>query len=295
VHGGDVVTAIVLNGLFVGLVYGLLALGLVVVYRGSRVINFAHGEIGMISAFVYTELRAGRHGLADHGIVVPLLVAVALGAGLAALIELVVARPLRDAPPVRAMVATFGIGSLLILYSLDRWGVSARAATPLVAGDGIRVAGLTISPSQLLILGAAAGLCAVLGVLYRYTSFGLRMRVIALDPYAAGLVGINVNRTSTAIWALAGAIAALSGILLAPTVALTPFFMTVLIVPVLAAALVGGLTSVLGAFAAGIGLGVAQSVLAFKIPTAGITEITLAGFILVMLLFRPTGLARSAY
>ena len=288
-------TAILLNGFFVGLVYGLLALGLVVVYRGSRVINFAHGEIGMIGAFVYAELRTGANGTADHGVVIPLVVGIAIGAAIAALTELFVARPLRDAPPVRAMVGTFAVGSLLLLYAIDRWGTTARSTKPLVQGEGVRLAGLTISTSQLLILAASVILCGLLAALYRFTSFGLRMRTIALDPYAAGLIGIDVNRTSTAIWALAGAIAALSGILLAPTVALMPFFMTILIVPVLTAALVGGLTSILGAFAAGIGLGVAQSVLAYKVPTAGITEITLAGFILVMLLFRPAGLARSTY
>lgn len=288
-------TPIVLNGLFVGLIYGLLAAGLVIVYRGSRIVNFAHGEIGMIGAFVYTELRTGSHGLDDRGMWFPLIGGALVAAALGAFTEVVVARPLRDAPPVRAMVATFAVGSLLLLFAIDRWGISPRAAKPLLTGDGVRLFGLTISPTQLLILGTSVALCGLLGALYRYTNFGLRLRATALDPYAAGLVGIDVNRTSTATWALAGGIAGLSGILVSATVAFVPFFMSLLIVPVLAAALVGGMTSLYGAFGAAVVLGVVQGVLSFKVPVPGITELTLAAFILVILLIRPTGLVRSAY
>src|SRR4029453_4468011 len=112
----------------------------------------------------------------------------------------------------------------------------------------------------------SAAVLAALWVLYTFTSFGLRLRATALDPMAAGLVGVNPNTTSVVTWALAGGLAGLSGILIAPTVAFSVFFMTSLLLRSVAAALVGGLTSIGGAFAAGIILGVAEGVIGYAFP-----------------------------
>src|SRR2546423_4322267 len=103
-------STVVLNGFFVGLVYGLLGVGLVVVYRGSRVVNFAYGETGMLGAFVFADLRFGhgQAGLAhDHGLWLALPIAVAASAALGALTELLVVRPMRNAPRIRPLVGTF--------------------------------------------------------------------------------------------------------------------------------------------------------------------------------------------
>ena len=107
---------------------------------------------------------------------------------------------------------------------------------------------------------------AGLWALQRFTSFGLRLRATALDPMAAGLVGVNTNTTSMATWALAGGLAGLSGILIAPSVAFSVFFMTSLLLRSVAAALVGGLTSISGAVIAGICLGVAEGVIGYVMP-----------------------------
>jgi len=138
-------------------------------------------------------------------------------------------------------------------------------------------------------------LLAGLGALYRFGSFGLRLRATALDPFAAGMVGVNTELTSVATWALAGGLAGLSGILIAPAVSFSVFFMSTLLLRSVAAALVGGLTSVSGAFAAGIALGVAEGVIGYVSPVKGIVEVGLAGFVIVLLLVRPSGLVRSAY
>ena len=290
-------STVVVNGLFVGIVYGLLGVGLVVV---CRVINFAYGETGMIGAFVFAELRGGllanrQLGSADHGLLVPLLAAVAVGAAVGAGTELAVVRPLRNASRLQVMVGTLAVDSLLLVIAVQRWGSGVQFTNPLIGGKGVRIAGLSIEPQQLLIAGCAAVTLLGLWALYRFTSFGLRLRASAVDPLAAGLVGVNINLTSMATWALAGALATVSAILIAPLGAFTTSFMISYMVRGLAAALVGGLTSIWGAFAAGILLGVGEGVVTFKSPITGVTDLAIAALILILMVVRPSGLVRTAY
>lgn len=282
---------VVVNGIFTGLVYGLLAVGLVVVYRGTRIINFAYGETGMIGAFVFSELWVSS-GLP---LVLALVLGVLVSAAVGALTEVVLVRPLRGQPPLTAMVGTLAVASLILTFASRRYGVNPRFLPPLADGDGVRVLGQDIRPGQLVILVVVLGVIAGLTALHRWTSFGLRLRATAVDPLAAGLVGVDTDRTSLATWALAGGLAGLSAIVIAPSVAFGVFFMTTLLLRSVAAALVGGLTSIGGAFAAGIVLGVAEGVIGYLSPVTGIVEVLLAGFVIILLLVRPSGLVRSAY
>lgn len=284
-------TTVVLNGAFTGLVYGLLAVGLVVVYRGTRIVNFAYGETGMIGAFVFSELWV------DGGVVLglALLLGVAASAGVGALTEVVLVRPLRGQPPLTAMVGTLAVASLILTFASRRYGVNPRFLPPLAEGSGISVLGQTIRPGQLVIAGSVLIILAGLAALYRFTSFGLRLRATAVDPLAAGLVGVDTDRTSLATWALAGGLAGLSAIVIAPSVAFGVFFMTTLLLRSVAAALVGGLTSLPGAFLAGVGFGIGEGVIGYVSPVTGLVEVLLAGFVIILLLVRPSGLVRSAY
>lgn len=282
---------VVVNGFFVGLVFALLAAGLVVIYRGTRVINFAYGETGMLAAFVFADLWNQHH----LPLWVSLMVGLGLAAGIGALTEIFVARPLRHQPPLVTMVGTLAVASLLLVFATRRWGLNPQYLPPLIEGSGVQVAGLMIQPQQMIILGVVVLVLGGVGAMYRYTSFGLRLRATALDRDAASQVGINTDLVATATWALGGAVAGLSAIVIAPMMSFHVFFMTLLAVRGIAAALVGGLTSIWGACAAGVLLGVVTSVLNFQVPTAGITELALAGFIIALLLVRPAGLVRSAY
>jgi branched-chain amino acid transport system permease protein len=291
-------STVVLNGLFVGLVYGLLAVGLVVVYRTSRIINFAYGETGMLATFAYFDLRLGTNTSTftrDHGIAVALPAALLLGAAVGVAMELLIARPLRGNPTLNGMVGTIAAGLLFITFAVHRWGIEVRPTKPLVEGAGVRFLGLNVSPSQLLIGACTALILGGLAALYRFTSLGLRLRATALNPYAAALSGINTNATSMVTWAMAGALSALSGVLIAPLVAVNVFFMTLLTLRAFAAALVGGLTSIWGGFVAGVLLGVAESVVAYKSPVAGITDAVVAMGMIVLVMARPGGLVRADY
>jgi branched-chain amino acid transport system permease protein len=219
------------------------------------------------------------------------MVAAALGAAT----EFFVARPLRSAPRVQVLVGTLAVGAFLFAFAVDHWGTDARFIKPIVAGEGVKLGSIQVSPGQLLILAVVVVVLALLAAIYRFTPFGLRMRATALDPYAAGLIGVNVNATSMATWALAGGLAGLSAILIAPLGAFNVTFMITLTVRGLAATLLGGLTSLMGAFTAGILLGVAEAVIAFKSPVSGVTDLVIACSVLAVLFVRPTGLFRSAY
>lgn len=282
---------VLLDGFFVGLVYGLLGVGLVLIYQGSRVINFAYPETGMIGAFVFAELWVDN----DVTAVLALPVAIGIATLLGGATEYLIARPLRDRPRLTVMVATFAVSSLLLAFAGRRWGLNPRFMEPLLEGSGVRLAGLSIRPVQLLILVVTLLLLVGLWGLYRYTAFGLRLRATAIDPFAAGLSGVNTDRTSLAIWSLAGTVAGISAILVAPLVSFHVFFMTGLFIRGIAAALVGGLTSVWGAFAAGVLLGVAEGVIAFTTPISGVIELSISAFVILLLLLRPSGLVRSAY
>jgi branched-chain amino acid transport system permease protein len=294
-------SSVIVSGFFVGLVYGLLGVGLVTVYRGSRVVNFASGETGMVAAMIFADLRFGRGGsfgggTVDHGLLVALPAAILVAAIIGAGTELVIARPLRSAPRVQVLVGTLAVGALLFALAVDRWGTAARVIRPLVDGAGVRIGGVLVSPQQLLILVTSVVVLTALALVYRLTPFGLRMRATALDPYVAGLLGVNVNMTSMATWAIAGAFAGLSAILIAPLGgAFSVSFMVGLTVRGLAAALVGGLSSISGAFSAGVVLGIAEAVITFKSPISGITDVIVAGLVLLLLSVRPTGLMRSAF
>lgn len=281
----------ILNGAFVGMIYGIFAVGLVVVYRATRVVNFAHGETGMLGAFVFAELWADN----GHPLILALVAGVVVSAGLGAATEWLVVRPLRDQPRVTLLVATFGLAGLLLVFASRRYGVQPRFIDPIIEGEGPRIAGLTIKPIQLLILATAVAVLAGLTFLYNRTSFGLRMRATAIDAYAAGQIGINTTSVSLASWTLAGALAGISAILISSLVVFHVFFMTALLVRGLAAALLGGLTNIYGAFGAGVLLGVAEGALGYTVSTPGLVEVTIAGLIIVVLLVRPTGLLRTEY
>lgn len=288
---------ILVSGFFVGLVYAILGVGLVVVYRGSRVVNFAHGETGMLAAFVFTELRLGRAASPqspDTGIVLTLLGAIVVAALLGLATERLVVRPLRGAPAVSTLVATLAVGALILTFASRRWGINLQYTKPLVEGAGVSIGGLQVLPQQLLILAVAPVVVGGLWILYRFTPFGLRLRAVALDHYAAGLIGVDVDRTSTGTWMIGGVLAGVSAILIAPLVTFNVFFMTALMVRGLAAALVGGLTSVTGAVVAGISIGILEAVVTFKSPVSGLTDALLALFMLVLLLLRPGGIVRAA-
>lgn len=282
---------VIVNGLIVGCIYGIFALGLTLVYKGSRVVNFAQGDFGMIGAYVLFELYAKHHLPVGVGVAAALATAVALGV----VTELLVIRHLAERPPVVAFVATLGVGGFLQLLAQDLFNPGLQYFPPLVRGAGVRVAGLFISPSQILIVAVVVVVTIATFVVYRRTSVGLEVRAVAQNPSGATLLGVNARAVSTVTWGVGGLLSGLAAILIAPLVTFQLFFMFFLLARALAAALLGGLTSLAGALIAGLVLGVAEAAITRYTQIAGGVEIGVFVLVLALLVARPRGLFGAEY
>lgn len=282
---------VLLNGVIVGSIYGVFALGLTIIYKGSRVVNFAHGEFGMVGAYVLFELYAQRHWPVGVGVALALATAVAL----ALATQLAVVRPLVRTSPVVAFVATLGVGGFLQLAAQDVFDPSLQFFPPLVTGTGVRAGGLLISASQLLAFGTAAIVTAAVYVLYQRTPAGLRMRAVAQNPGGATLLGVDAEAVSTLTWAIGGLLSGIAAVLIAPLVTFQVYFMFFLLARALAASMLGGLTSLAGAFVGGIALGVAEAMVTRYTTLSGGVEVGLFAFVLLLLLLRPRGLFGAEY
>lgn len=278
-------------GLVEGTIFGLFALAISLVYRGARTLNFALGEIGTLGLYVSWWLTV------DHGL------AWGIGAGgaviasglVGAAFERVVVRRAAAQGPATVAVATVGLLTLLLSLELQVFGQSPRPVRPPVEGLGIQLAGVVVSPNQLIGMGVAAAVAAGLALYLRRTDFGLGVLAAAHDPDGVRLVGVPVARVGTFVWAVAGALAALAALFVAPTVGvLTPgFASTHLFTVALAAAVVGGLGSLPGAFVGGLAVGVAKAGILRILASStlpGKEYLVYLGLVLALLVARPRGL-----
>jgi len=282
------------SGLANGGVYALLAVGIVLVYKGSRVLNFAQGEMGTFGLFVAFWLISER----DVPWVVGALAAIVAVAAIGFLFERVVVRSMGDAPRLTVAVATIGLLLLLFALELKIFGPSPRILEPPISGLGVQVASFYVSPTQILALLTAIGLGVALAVFLKRTDFGLGVLAASQDPSATRLVGIRVGRVSAFTWALAGGISALAALLIAPTIGVfAAGFMTGLFVRGLAGALLGGLTSLPGAFVGGVAVGVIEALVGQRFVQStfpGIQSVAVMIVIVLVLLVRPFGLFGKA-
>jgi len=277
-------------GLVYGGIYGLLAVGIVLVYRGSRVLNFAQGEVGTVGLFVAYFL------ITEKGLPwwVGALGAVGTAVAIGLLFERFIVRPMVSATRLAVAVATVGLLLFLLAVEFRFAGESPRSVRGPIAGDGTSIAGVVVSPTQMLSLAVTLGVGFGLSVLLRRTDFGLGVLAAADDPTAVRLVGVRLSRVSAFTWGAGAAVSALAVLLIEPTIGVfTPGFASELFVKGLAAALVGGLTSLTGAFAGGLIVGLVEIQVGSLTLTSGVPGVpTLAIFALILgvLLLRPSGL-----
>ncbi|MGH9277538.1 MAG: ABC transporter permease [Acidimicrobiales bacterium] len=243
-----------LLGLGAGAVYASLGLGLVMVYRVSRVVNVAQGAMASVSAYLFLDLRD------DLAFGPALALALVAAAALGLVVYAAVFRPLHRAPALSRVVASVGVMITLQAAIVLRFGSSNRSVAPILPAEPISLFGVGVPRDRLILAGLAVAAGAVLWALGRFTRVGLATRAVADDPDAAALLGWSPTRMAALTWAVAGVLAGLAGILAAPISSLNPTTYSLLVVPALGAALVGGLSSFGGTVAAGLALGMAQSV-----------------------------------
>ena len=279
-------------GLSLGGVFALAALGIVLIYRVTGVLNFAHGAMGMFSTFVAWGAVYRWH----QPVWLAVLLALGFAAALGLFLQFAVFRPLAGRPAVVKAVVTIGI--LLVLQSLASlfWGnTQYHEPIRVVSGRSMLIARVPVGPDQVLIVAAALVLATGIAAFLTYTRFGIAMRAVSDDPMAAGLWGVPVWLVGAVSWALGSVLAAIAGILITPFINLDTVSLTLLILDALAAALIGGLASLPLTVAGGFLLGLAESYpsIWFK-NSLGFPKLVAIAVILAVLLVRaPKGLLQA--
>lgn len=277
---------LVLVGVALGSLYSLAALGIVLIYRTTGVLNFAHGAIAMFTAFVAYQFGVVDGWPAPIAVVLALIFAAAFGW----MMERFTLRPLRERPVLTRVIVT--LGWLLVLQSVAGLlfgDTSYHIPLQLFPQEGVRIAQLTLGYNQLANIVIAGILAVGLGIFLKRSALGVAMRATSENPPAARLLGIDVNRVSAMAWIIGALLAGITGLLLAPLTTLNTTDLTIIVIEALGAALIGGLTSLGWTFAGGILLGVAQSLLtlhALNLPNGAKDVLTFAVILVVLLLRR---------
>lgn len=251
----DDILRFALLGLGLGALYALTAQGIVLIYRGSGVLNFAHGAIGMTAAYLQWELTA------NHGVPYwTALVAAVLTAGLlGVLTHLLVMRPLRRASSLARLVGTLAVFILLTAVAVKRYGDSVQLVAGKLPSGLVKIGGVTVSEDRFWLLGIAVVITPALHLLYRRTMFGLGTTAVAENQSVASALGWSSDVIAAANWGIGSALAGLTGILIVPVIGLSVNGLTTLLLSALAAALVGRFSSFPVTLAGGLAVGVVQS------------------------------------
>ena len=291
------------NGVTTGALYALVALGFSMVYGVLKLLNFAHGDLYMVGAYIGFFVIQWFGGAQHLSIAVPLLLvimfvlAAGLVGGLGVAIERFAYRPLRDAPRIAPLITAIGVSFFLESSALLLFGAQYRVyntADFISLSSGIQIGSVTIDSVQILVLVLGVVLMAGLQLLVNRTRLGRQVRAVAADREAAEMLGINVNFVITATFFLGSALAGVAGImggLLFNQVTSTIGFIAGL--KAFTAAVVGGIGSIPGAMLGGLFIGVAESFVTGYISST-YSNLIVFGILIVVMLLRPSGLLGRA-
>jgi branched-chain amino acid transport system permease protein len=278
-----------LGGIAIGMIYAAIALSLVLIWRGTRVLNYSQGGMAMFTTYV-AWLVIRHTGSYWAGFVL----ALASGLVLGAILERTVVRPTVGKSPLNSVIVTIGL--LIFLEGLAGiiYGGQYRSFPAAYSVTGLKIGkfALGISSSDLFTGAAVLAAALALALVFRYTAVGLRLRATAFSPTVARLLGVRIGRVLTLGWALAGLFGALAGVLVTPSTFLYPNSMDSIFVLGFTAAVIGGLDSPVGAVVGGVLLGVALSYAGGYLGSQLVLIYGLAALGLVLMI-RPSGLFSS--
>jgi branched-chain amino acid transport system permease protein len=282
---------ITLSGLVEGMIYAAFALALVLIWRSTRIVNFAQGSMAAATAFIALALiNAGQSYW------VALIVALISGFLLGAIVERVIVRPVEGGPELNAVIVTLGLFVALQALIAIIFGSSFQSfPTPFgVRGFEIGDTTIALTPTSIYVIVAVLITMALLVALFRFTRVGLAMRASAFGQEVARLLGVRVGRMLTLGWALAAVVGSLSGLLIAGGEFVYPAYMDSLIVFGFVAAVLGGLDSPIGAIVGGLLLGLALSYVSGYLPRgSALVNVAALVILMIVLLVRPGGLFAS--
>jgi branched-chain amino acid transport system permease protein len=279
-----------LGGIATGMIYAAIALSLVLIWRGTRILNYSQGGMAMFTTYIaWLVIRDTGSYWAGFA------VALAAGLVLGSVLEYTVVRRVENKAPLNAVIVTIGLLILLEGLAGIIYGGQYRSfpAAFSIKGLNIGSVGLGISPNDLFTAAAVLAAALILALVFRYTSIGLRLRATAFAPAVARLLGVRIGRVLTLGWALAGLFGALAGVLVTSSTFLYPNSMDSIFVLGFTAAVIGGLDSPVGAVVGGIVLGVVLSYAGGYLGSNLVLVYGLAALLLVLMI-RPTGLFSGA-
>jgi branched-chain amino acid transport system permease protein len=293
----------ILNGLVLGSMYSLIALGYTMVYGILNLINFAHGDVltvGALTALSTILLMAGIFpGLPGWLLIITgLLAAIPVCVVLSLVIERVAYRPLRNAPRLAPLITAIGVSIVIQTVAMLVWGRNYLTFPQLLPTTPIEFGGATVTVTKLLVIALSAVVMVGLMLLVNRTKLGRAMRATAENPRVAGLMGVNPNFVIAATFAIGAALAALAGVMLAATYSVAHFYMGFLPgLKAFTAAVLGGIGNIPGAMLGGLLLGLIEALGAGYIGqlTGGVLgshyqDVFAFAILVLVLIFRPSGL-----
>jgi branched-chain amino acid transport system permease protein len=275
---------LVVNGAAAGCIYGLIALGFVLIYKATEMVNFAQGDIMMLGGFVAFSLIA-NFGLNYW---VGALIAIAITAAFGYALDAIIIRRVIGQPQFAVVMLTLGLGFIFRAAAGITWGYdSVGFATPFT-NKTVDVGGLVLGADNVSIIAGTLLLCLVLFLFFNRTRLGVAMQASSQNQLAAYYMGIPVRRVFSLIWAISAGVAAAAGILLSP-VSMIDVNMGFLAIKAFAAAVIGGFGSIPGSIIGGVIVGIVEQLAGYYLP-AGSQEVTANVVLLAVLVLRPQGL-----
>ena len=276
------------NGISLGSVYAIIALGYTMVYGIAKMLNFAHGDVIMIGGFVVFTTVSGMGLLPVIGILISVAACTVLGV----VIERIAYKPLRGASKLAVLITAIGVSYFLQNVALLIYGANTKSFTSVVTIPPLSLAGgaLVISGETMVTIAACIVIMAVLSAFIKYSKSGRAMLAVSEDSGAAQLMGVNVNATIALTFAIGSALAAIAGVLLCSAYpSLTPYTGAMPGIKAFVAAVFGGIGSIPGAFIGGILLGVIE-ILGKAYISSQLADAIVFAVLIVVLLVKPTGL-----
>lgn len=275
---------LVVNGAASGCIYGLIALGFVLIYKATEMVNFAQGDIMMLGGFVAFSLIAHFHLPYWVGGLLAMLVTAAFGY----VLDAVVIRRVIGQPQFAVVMLTLGLGFVFRAVAGITWGYDSVGFETPFTNKTVNVGGMILGEDNLSIIVGTVLLCGVLYVFFSKTRIGVAMQAASQNQLAAYYMGIPVRTIFSLIWAISAGVACLAGILLSP-VSMIDVNMGGLAIKAFAAAVIGGFGSIPGSLVGGVIVGIVEQFAGYKLP-AGFQEVTSNVVLLLMLFIRPQGL-----
>lgn len=277
---------LLISGVAQGCIYGLIALGFVLIYKATETVSFAQGDLMMVGAFggfltmtllgfpFWLAFIASVLGMAAFGVV----------------LERLVIRPILGQPAFSIVMLTIGVGYVLrgAVTMIPGIGTDTHTLPVPYANEVLRWGALVISAEQVVVIGVTAVLCALLYAMFRYSKLGIAMQASSQNQLAAYYMGIPVKRLNGLVWGLAAGVAAIAGLLLAP-ITFVHANMGFIGLKAFPAAVVGGFGSLPGAIVGGLVIGVVEALAGFYLPE-GFKDIAPYIVVLIMLVLKPNGL-----